>query len=449
MPSPHGRDFRLLWLGYTLSVFGDYVVPAALALAVVRATGSASALAVVLGCATVPRLILLPLGGVIADRWQPRRVALVADWVRAVVQLVIGVELVTGTFRLADLAVAGVVGGAASAFAMPTRSPLVTAIVQPDGRARANGLLGVSAAAARVLGPAVAGALVLTVGPGWAFLLDAGSFVISAVALAAIRTPAVGLVHRRPIHRDLIEGWSELRRHDWFWTSLIGHASWNLAAAVLLTLGPLIAVRQLGGEGAWVAVLQAGAIGLLAGSLLATRVGGAGLFGLRITRPVMVANLGLSLYAIPLVLLAVPAPAAVTVAGYGLALAGLGFLNPVWETAVQRHIPADRLARVSAYDMLVSLVAMPLGYLVAAPAAAAWGNAAPLVAAAVLVAVTCVGTVAVPAVRNLRTESVPGPGTARPDQQHPDPAGSDPVGHSAITPEKAIAEPVGNARINR
>jgi hypothetical protein len=407
------RNFRLLWLGYALSVFGDYVVPAALTLAVVRATGSAAALALVLGCATVPRLILLPLGGVVADRWPPRRVAVVTDVTRGVTQLVIGIELLTGTFRLTDLAVAGAISGAASAFALPTRSPLVAATVRAEDRAGSNALLGVSTGAARVLGPAVAGALVLTSGAGWAFMVDAATFAVSGLALSAIRiapadrTGPVDTAARRPMHRDLIDGWAELRRHDWLWTSLIGHASWNLAAAVLLTLGPLIAVRQLGGELVWVAVLQAGAVGLLAGSLLAMRIGGTGRFRLRITRPVLVANLSLSLYTLPLALLAVAAPAPALLIAYSLALAALGFLNPVWDTAVQQHIPADRLARVSAYDHLVSLAAMPLGYALAAPAAAALGNAVPLGVAAVVVLVTTAGTALVPGVRNLRAGPAP------------------------------------------
>ncbi|MEV4760221.1 MFS transporter [Micromonospora sp. NPDC049559] len=408
------RNFRLFWLGYTLSMFGDFLVPAALALAVVRATGSAGALALVLGCAAVPRLLLLPLGGVLADRWQPRRVALVADWVRAAVQLAVGLELVGGVFRLTDLAVAGVISGAASAFALPTRSALIAATVPATGRARANGLLGISTSAARVLGPGAAGALILTIGPGWAFVLDAATFVVSALALLAVRIAALPAAARRPVHRDLVAGWSELRRHDWLWTSLIGHAAWNLASAVLLTLGPLIAVRQLGGEAVWVATLQAGALGLLAGSLLAVRTGGTGRFRLRIARPVLAANLALSLYALPLALLAAAAPAPALLVGYALALAGLGFLNPVWDTAVQQHIPADRLSRVSSYDMLLSFGAMPLGYAVAAPTAAAFGNAVPLLLAAVLVLVCTAGTAAVPGVRRLGAAPAPAPATGEP-----------------------------------
>jgi hypothetical protein len=283
---------------------------------------------------------------------------------------------------------------------------MIAAAVDAGSRPRANALLGVAGGAARVLGPALGGGTVLTIGPGWAFAVDAATFAASAVALAFVRLiAATAPVERRPLHRDLIEGWSEVRRHDWFWISLIGHATWNMSMAVMLTLGPLIAVRELGGEIVWVAFLQAGAIGLLAGSLLATRLGAAGRLGVRVGRPVLAANLGLSLFAAPLALLALAVPAPVAIAAYAVALAGLGFLDPVWRTAIQQQVPTDKLARVTAYDMLVSLAAMPLGYAVAAPAATAFGYAVPLLTAAALVAVTTVGTALTPGVRRLRSPS--------------------------------------------
>jgi MFS family permease len=404
------RDFRLIWLASSLSVLGDAVVPVALAIAVTRAGGSAGALATVLACALVPRLALLPLGGVVADRWSPRLVLLGTDLLRAAAQAVIGVELILGGFRLVDIAVAVAVGGAASAFAAPTGSPLVAATVAPEHRQRANALLGTSAAGARVLGPALAGTLILLAGPGLAFLADAASFVLSAalLTLARVGTRAAGI--RRALRRDLIEGWVEVRRHDWYWTSLIGHATWNFAAGVLLTLGPLIAVRRLGGEGVWIAVAQAGAVGMLCGALLATR--------LRPARPVLAANLGLATYGVPLLLLGVDAPAPALLAGYAAAMVGLGYLNPVWETAVQRHIPADRLARVTSYDWLVSLAAMPLGYAAGPIAADAFGDATPLLVTAALVVVTTAGTAFVPGVRRLRSEPAGAgvrPGVRRPD----------------------------------
>ncbi|ARF82314.1 MFS transporter [Kitasatospora aureofaciens] len=405
------RDFRLLFLGRTVSTLGDAVVPAALAIAITRATGSSAALALVLGCAMVPRLLLLPFGGVAGDRLDPRLVALTTDLLRAVTQLLVGLALLGDRPDLTHIAIASAAGGLASAFAMPTTSPLVRAAVPAEHRLRANALLGSATSAARLGGPALAGLLVYTAGPGWAFVADGVSFLLSAALLSRVRLvpardplaaaggPPAGA---RPLRRDLAEGWREVRARDWYWTSLLAHGVWNGASAVALTLGPLIAATRLGGDGVWVAITQAGAIGLLLGSLAAGR--------LRPRRPVLVGNLALALYGLPLLALAVPAPAPVTVAAYGVALAGLGFLNPVWETVVQEEFPPRVLARVTSYDWLLSLAAAPFGYVLAPLAADAWGSRVPLLAAAALVTLVCAGTAAVPGVRRLGTA----PGAAEP-----------------------------------
>lgn len=219
-------------------------------------------------------------------------------------------------------------------------------------------------------------------------------FAISAALLSVI-TVRHERGARRSLRADLAQGWTEVRSRDWYWTSLIAHAVWNLAAGVMLTLGPVIAIRDLGSEGIWIAVLQAGGIGLLVGSLLAGRV--------RLRHPVLVANLSLASYAIPLALFAFAAPAPLLVASYGMSLTALGFLNPIWDTTVQQAVPPSVLARVMAYDWLVSLAAQPLGLALAPVAAAAWSPTVPLLIAAGLVAVACLGTAAVPGVRRLRT----------------------------------------------
>ncbi|GAB3143848.1 MFS transporter [Micromonospora sonneratiae] len=393
------RSFRLLFLGRTLSALGDAVIPAALALAVLRATGSTSALALVLACATVPRLLLLPLGGVVADRFDARRVALVTDLVRCAAQLLVGVELLSGAPALAHIAVASAVTGTASAFAMPTSSPLVAGTVTGPARQQANSALGVASSVTRLGGPALAGVLIWAAGPGWAFILDGVSFAVSAGLLSLIRirrTP----IERRSLRADLVEGWTEVWSRDWYWTSLLAHAAWNGVAAVLLTLGPAIAINKLGGEQVWVLLLQAGAVGLLAGSLLAGRI--------RPKRPILVTNLALATYALPLALLAIAAPAAAVIAAYGVALTALGFLSPVWQTVVQAEFPPHTLARVTSYDWLLSLAATPIGYALAPLAATVWSPEVPLVVAAVIVAVACLGTAAVPGVRRL-TSTTPEP----------------------------------------
>ncbi|MER6994499.1 MFS transporter [Streptomyces sp. NPDC000410] len=393
MPPPHplrSRPFQLLFAGRALSLLGDAAIPAALALAVLAATGSTSALALVLGCAMVPKLLLLPLGGVVGDRFNARTVALTTDLVRCATQLLVGAQLLGGEPTLWVIATAEAVGGAASAFAMPTVSPLITGMVPEAGLARANAAMAVAQSATRLGGPALAGLLIYTAGAGWAFVLDGVTFAVSAALLAAVRVRRVP-VERRSLLADLREGWGEVRTRDWYWTSLVAHCVWNGGAAVLMTLGPAIAVRELGGQGVWVAMLQTGAVGLLLGSLLAGRT--------RPRRPVLVANLFLATYALPLGLLAASAPAPLTIASYGVALAGLGFLSPVWDTAVQQAMPAHALARVTSYDWLLSLGAMPLGYALAPVAAAAWGPEVPLTVAAFVVGAACLATAAVPGVR--------------------------------------------------
>ncbi|GAA3086923.1 MFS transporter [Streptomyces rectiviolaceus] len=392
-PLLRNRSFRLFFLGRSLSLIGDAVIPAALALAVLRATGSTSALALVLGCAMGARLLLLPLGGVVGDRFNPRTVALAADLVRCVTQLFVGVQLLGGAPELWQLALAEAVGGAASAFAMPTLSPLITGTVAAKDRHAANAVLGVVRSGSRVGGPALAGLLIWAAGPGWAFVLDGVSFAVSACLLTAVRIHRTveEPTARRSLRKDLVEGWHEVRSRDWYWTSLIAHSAWNGAAAVLMTLGPVIAVEELGGEGTWIAILQAGAFGLLGGSLLAGRA--------RPKRPVLAANLGLATYALPLALLAAEAPTPAVIAAYGIAQAGLGFLSPIWETSVQAAIPPGALARVTSYDWLLSLAAMPLAYVLGPLAADAWGTATPLWIAAAVVGVACAGTAVVPGVR--------------------------------------------------
>jgi hypothetical protein len=271
--------------------------------------------------------------------------------------------------------------------------PLVAGTAAADGRQGANSLMAIAGSAANLAGPALAGVLIFTAGGGWAFVLDAATFGFSACTLALIKVRPVQ-VPRKSLRGDLVTGWAEVSARTWYWTSLIGHATWNFAAGMLATTGPLIAVTELGGKTVWLAALQASAVGYLAGAFIAGRT--------KVSRAILVDNIALMSYAVPLVLFAVAAPAWAVVAAYGLAMACLGFLNPVWETAVQQEVPAEVLARVSAYDWLVSLGAMPLGYVLGPVLARELGYAWPLTGAAVLVLLTLSIPVSLPGVRNLR-----------------------------------------------
>lgn len=394
-------NFRILFAGRVVDALGNAVSPAALTLAVVTATRSSAALAVILVCGMLPRVALLPVGGVIADRMGARRVALVSDAVAGLAQLSIGLVLLSGHLSIAPVAVASAVAGAASAFGVPAALPLVSGTVDADGRLAANSLLGVASSATSIVGPAIAGVLIFTVGAGWAFVLDAATFAVSAGTLAVIRfrppesgrEPGPGSL-RQSLGRELAVGWEQVRARSWYWASIIGHGTCNFALGLLLTAGPLIAITELGGKTVWLAALEASAAGYLAGAVAAART--------RVSRGVLAVNLGLTIFAVPMVLFALPAPAWADVTAYGIAALGLGFANPVWLTTVQQEVPAGLLARVTAYDWLVSLGAQLLGYAAAPLLVQAPGRTWPLAIVAVLVVIALVIPSSLPSVRSLR-----------------------------------------------
>ncbi|MEU9030500.1 MFS transporter [Streptomyces sp. NPDC048383] len=381
---------RLL-AGRTCAAFATALIPTTLTLAVMR-TGSAGDLGLVLAAEMLPMLLLLPVAGVVADRFAARRVVLAADLVRAAAQLATGALLLSGPVRVPELAALAAVTGAAVAFGTPSARTLVAAVVAGPGRLRANSRLMVAQGLAAIAGPAAAGALMLAAGAGWSSLVTGALFVASALTLGGLRTPArEGGGARGGFTAELRAGWAQTRRHPWFLANVMAHGVWHLTAGVLLTLGPLIAVESLGGESSWVLVAQAGTAGLLAGAWAAGR--------LPVRRPLVWVAVASAAIAPALAAFAFRLPVAACAAAYFVGMGGVGLLSPLWETEIQRRVPAEALGRVGSFDSLISFAARPLGLAVAAPLAAATGTTAPLLAAAVLVAAANLSVLLLPDVR--------------------------------------------------
>ncbi|WP_051807248.1 MFS transporter [Streptomyces sp. NRRL F-2664] len=383
---------RRLLVGRAFAAFASALVPTTLTLALLQA-GSAGDLGLVLACELLPMLLLLPVAGVAADRFPARRVILVADLVRAAAQLATGALLMSGLDgRVPELAALAAVTGAAVAFGTPAVRTLVAAAVPEEGRLRVNARLGVATGLANVAAPAAAGTLSLTVGGGWASLLTGALFALSALTLGGLRTRAVARsAPRAAFGAELRAGWAETRRHPWFLANVLAHGVWHLAAGLLLTLGPVIAMEDLGGKGAWVVVAQTGTVGMLAGVWAAGR--------LRLRRPLYGVAVGAAVQALPLTAFALRLPLPATAAAFGCAMFGLGVLSPLWETEMQRRIPLETLGRVGSFDTLISFAARPLGLAVAAPLAAAVGATLPLLAAAALSAAANLSVLLLPDVR--------------------------------------------------
>ena len=389
-----------MWTGSATSALGDAVVQIGLIFAILHVGGTASDIGIVLALQTVARVAFLLAGGVWADRLRRQHVMLAADGVRGAVQAVLAALLLSGHAHLWELAAGGALYGAATSFFNPASTALVPETVPAEELQQANSLLGLPASFFSVAGPAVGGAGISVFGPGSLFAADAASFLVSLVCLALLRVPPRPVPAARSFLVDLAEGWHELAIRPWYWVNLLAHACGNFAVPALFVLGPVIAARSLSGAPAWGALSASWGAGAVVG----------GIVGLRVAprRPLVATDLLMAGIALPLLALAFSRSVALIAA----AEAVFGFTmivgNSVWLTAMQVLIPDNVRARVGAYDWFVSLVIMPVGWVVTGPLSSSIGFTATLIAAAAVGAIPCVLVALVPGVRGVRRTTAGG-----------------------------------------
>ena len=387
--------FRLLWLGRTSSALGDSLVPVALAFAIVDdLDGGAGSLGLVFAVSSVARVAFTLIGGVWADRLPRRGVMVVCDVVRAVIEFATFALLLIGAMEVWMLAIAAGVFGAASAFFGPASTGLVAETVPAPRLQQASALLSLSRTGTSVLGPAVSGVLVATVGASWVFAIDGLTFVASGLFLAALRLEP----HVRPAQKrffaDLAEGWREVTARAWLWVPYISFSLSNLVNATFFVLGPLVFAKDLGGAGDWGLAMSIAGAGGFAGSMLALRW--------RPRRPLVAAFLVWSLGALPPLTLIGPLPPVLVGLGAALWLAGITAGGAIWEATMQELIPREKLGRVDSYDWLISLVFQPLGFALAGSVAAGIGLDTTLIIAGALSGFVHLAVLALPSLRAIR-----------------------------------------------
>ncbi|HEX6491024.1 MAG TPA: MFS transporter [Gaiellaceae bacterium] len=393
------REFRLFFTGQLVSLLGDAVTPFALAWAVLDLTGSARDLGFVIAAKTAPLVIFLLVGGVFADRLPRRGVMLTADVVRMGIQAATAALLLSHTARVWELIVLQAFAGTGTAFFNPASTGLTPMTVSAERLQQANALRGMSMASMQLVGPALAGILILTVGPGYALAIDAASFGISAFYLARLHLPAHVSLPPQSFARDLLEGWHEFVARTWVWLIVVSASLGNMMSSVWLVLAATWIKQGHGGAGAWTAILIVSAAGALVAGATALRI--------KPRRPLLLACVVVIPNAVPIILLALKLlwetfVVAALVTGFGNML-----FNTLWETTLQQHIPPTSLSRVSAYDWFGSLLCQPLGLALAGVVAAGIGMSRTLWIAAAVDLVAVAAMLAAPSVRRL--ERLPGP----------------------------------------
>jgi MFS family permease len=356
----HERQFRLFFTGQLVSMLGDAVGPFALIWAVLDLTNSATDLGFVMFAKVVPMVAFLLVGGVYADRLPRRAVMVTADLTRMCTQGAIAALLLTHNAHIWELVVLQAISGAASGFFNPASTGLTPTIVSPQRLQEANGLRGMAMAATGLVGPAIAGALVVGVGPGYALAIDSASFAVSAWFLARLSLPAHIPVAAQSFMRDLRDGWREFSARSWVVIVVATASLGNFLGGIWQVLGAAY-IKHHGGPLAWTVIL----IGLAVGGL----IGGALTLRLRPEYPLRVALGFLIPWFLPPLFFALQLPFYVIALGAIVASIGLMVSNTVWETTMQQHIPPTSLSRVAAYDWFGSMLCQPIGLAIAGPLA--------------------------------------------------------------------------------
>jgi Major Facilitator Superfamily len=396
-----GRNFRRFYVGYATSMLGTSMSAVAIAFAVLASGGTATSLGVVFAANIVPMVAFMLGGGVLADRLGRRPVMLTADVARCAAQGALAATLFLGRPHIWLFVAAAFVVGTGNAFFQPALSGLPVQLAPRDQLGNANALFGMVQPAAQVAGPALAGIVIAVGSPAAAIAVDAGSYAVSAAALALLRFPdAERAKVTRSLLRDLADGWAVFSAHAWLWLQTVQFTLFNLLTwGPYLVLGPVLARDYLGGARAWGAILACYGGGAVIGGVLA--------LGRRPRRPLLISTLTTLGFPLPPLALALHLPVVAVAAGALLAGVGSAFGGAIATTVTQQRLPADVLSRVGSFNMVGAFAFGPLAFIAAGPVAAAVGAGAVLGFGAAWAVLGTLSVLAAPSIRTLTWQDSP------------------------------------------
>ncbi|MCU1593414.1 MAG: putative major facilitator superfamily transporter [Frankiales bacterium] len=377
------RQFGLLFVGQALSAVGDRLFMVAMPFAVLSLPGAgAGDVGLVLGASALSLAMFVLVGGVMADRLPRQLTMLASDVVRGLAQAASAAVLLTDHATVTNLVVLQAVYGGAEAFFRPAMLGLVPQVVDAGDEQAANALLSLSTNLSMVLAPALAGVLVIVLGPGGALAVDAATFAVSAATLSALRPRSSEKAEPGHFLADLAGGWREVRTRSWVWSTLIAFSAYHaLVLPALFVLGPQVANDIRDGASSWGWITAGFGVGAVTGSLLAVRW--------KPSRPGVTIGSTLCLASAQAAICASSLPTWAVAGFEAVTGVGVALCFTLWETALQERIPASAQSRVSSFDYLGSLTLMPLGYVLVGPLSSSLGTRPAAVGASVVTGAIC------------------------------------------------------------
>ena len=278
------RSFRQLWLGQVVSQMGDWFDTIALYTIILRLTGSGRDVGLLLVARFVPSFFFGPIAGVIADRFSRQRIMIVSDVLRAIV--VLGFLFVRRPDQLWIIYVLTVFQLGLSTFFEPAKTAAIPSIVENRELVAANAISSVTWSAMLTLGAAMGGFITSLFGTNAAFILDAASYVLSAVLIGSIRLPKRRKRERQKLSvgrllgiTETIEGIRYVKDRPRVLALLLVKPAWGLGGGILTLLAVFgerifpVGKNAAGGIGV---LFAARGIGTAVGPIVARRISGEG-----------------------------------------------------------------------------------------------------------------------------------------------------------------------------
>jgi MFS family permease len=385
------RDFRLVFGGESISVLGDQFHFVALAWLALQLSGSGLALGTVLMTAAIPRAVFMLVGGAFSDRFSPRTLMLVSNAIRAVVVAIVAALVLTERAELWHLYVLAAIFGIVDAFFYPALNTIIPMLVPERMLAPANAVIQGSSQVMGLIGPALAGAAIALLTTGSAFVVDAASFGVAALAVFLVRGGRRAAPPPSEPRESVLASIGGGIRAAWTDPAVRGTlvliAAINLAFTGPVSVGlPWLAQERFGGgPTAFGFLFSAWGAGALIGAVVGGSVPRVPRFGHVVIAVSMAIGVGLGLVGIApstLAALAIIGPTGVLI----------GFVNVQYIAWLQRRVPDALRGRVMSLVMLAAIGLAPVS-LAAAGALVDLGAATLMyaVAGAMVVAAGVVG----------------------------------------------------------
>jgi MFS family permease len=358
------HDFRQLWIGDTVSQLGTQVSLLALPVLAVRELGATELQMGLLAASETLAFLVIGLpAGAWVDRWRRKRVLVNADLVRALALATLPAAWLFDLLTLAQLYLVALVVGASTVFFDVGYQSYLPSLVPPSRIAEGNAKLQASQSVAMVAGPAVAGTLIRLVGAPLAVLLDAASYLLSALFVGRIRTVDVlpAAADRRPLRTEIAEGVRFVVHQPLLVRITSCTAISNLFSSMTGAMLVLFALRDLGLTEATVGLaFSAGSVGGLLGAVSTTAV--TRWVGEGRAIPLTAVGFAAAGFVLPLAGRPLPAPATLVVSSFLLSYFVVVY-NVTQVSFRQRLCPPALLGRMNASIRFAVFGTMPLGAL--------------------------------------------------------------------------------------